>query len=77
MIETIGILGSILIVVSMFFKTNTYKGTFCLRLLNAIGSFIFVIYGILLPAWSVAVLNCVVMLTNIVYIIRIKMEDYK
>ncbi len=73
--EIFGIAGSILVLVSMLYKTNTYRGAFLLRLINGIGSIVYIIYGLLLPAPSTVVLNIFAACINIYYLCRIK-KDY-
>lgn len=74
-IEIIGLIASILIVVSMVFKTTSFKGTILMRIINAIGSIFFTIYGLLLPAYSTAITNACLFILNIVYLI-IEIKDY-
>jgi|GEM_PF-461029 len=62
--EIIGIIATLLILVSMLFHTLTYKGSLYMRILNIIGSVVFVIYGALLPAISTAVLNGALIVIN-------------
>lgn len=63
-IEAIGIVGTLAILVSMCFKTTTFKATLWLRILNLAGSVLFVVYGALLPAISTAILNAVLIFVN-------------
>ena len=69
--EIVGISGSILIAISMVFKTETDRGVMLLRIFNLLGSIVFVIYGFMLPAYSTIVLNCICVVLNIVGLIRI------
>lgn len=69
-IEIVGILASFIILISMLFKTTTYKGTMLMRIFNTIGSFIFILYGICLPAVATAFMNCAVSVVNIFYIVK-------
>lgn len=64
-IELVGIFASICIIISMSFKTATYRGTLCMRIINIVGSAIFVVYGFLLPAYSTAILNFVLVGVNL------------
>ena len=68
-IEWVGIFASILICISMCFKSTTRKGAVCMRSINIIGSVVFGIYGILLPAISTAILNFILVGVNIYYLI--------
>lgn len=70
MIEIIGLIASLIIVSSMSFKTTTFKGTIIMRILNALGSIGFIIYGIFLPAYATALTNICILILNIIYIIK-------
>lgn len=77
MVEIIGIIATILILISMCFKTTSFKGAFWLRLLNIIGSVVFAIYGILLPAISTAILNILLVIVNTYHLIILIKENKK
>lgn len=74
-LEVIGIVASLSVLASMLFKTNSYKGAFYIRLINAIGSVIFVVYGLLIPAYSTAFMNFFAAIINTYYLFRLK-KDY-
>lgn len=76
-IEIVGIVATLFILVSMCCKTSSWAGTFWLRLLNLVGSVIFVVYGILLPAISTAVLNGVLIFINGYYLIKLILDRKK
>ena len=67
--EVVGIIGSILVVISMMFKTTTDKGVLLLRIFNLMGSIVFVVYGVLLPAYSTVVLNLICVVLNTIGIV--------
>lgn len=69
--ECVGMLGSIFVAISMTFKTTTDKGVMWLRIFNLLGSFVFVIYGIVLPAYSTIILNVVCVILNIIGLVNI------
>ena len=69
--EIVGLSGSILIAISMVFKTTTDKGVMYLRIFNLLGSIVFVVYGFMLPAYSTIVLNCICVVLNIVGLVKI------
>ncbi len=69
--EIVGISGSILIAISMVFKTTTDKGVMYLRIFNLLGSIVFVVYGFMLPAYSTIVLNCICVVLNIIGLVKI------
>ena len=68
-IEAIGILATLLILVSMSFKTTSIKGSIWMRTLNIVGSVVFVIYGCLLPAYSTAILNACLVVVNAYHLV--------
>ena len=67
--EIIGIIATLLVLASMCFKTTSYKGSLCMRILNIIGSAVFVVYGFMLPAISTAVLNIALIVVNLYHTI--------
>ena len=69
MIEIIGIVATVFILFSMLFKTTSVKGSILMRTLNLVGSAVFVVYGILLPALSTAILNGGLILVNTYHLI--------
>lgn len=82
--EFIGIIASIFIVFSMVFKTTTFKGTICMRVINSVGSAFFIIYGFWpdsehflgVNAFASGLANSVLFLLNIFYIFK-ECKDYK
>lgn len=68
-IEFIGIAATIFIIISMSCKTSNIKSAIMMRITNIIGSIVFIIYGILLPAISTAILNSIVTVINIYHLI--------
>lgn len=71
-VEIIGILASVLVLVSMLFKTDTAKQVFWLRTINLAGSVAFVIYGLLVPAYSTAIVNFILVFVNLYYILALR-----
>lgn len=64
-IEWVGYLASILIAASMFMK-DIVK----LRFINLVGSLCFVIYGIVISAYPVAITNIVIVGVNLYYLYK-------
>lgn len=79
-----GIIASIFIVFSMVFKTTTFKGTICMRVINSVGSAFFIIYGFWpdserflgVNAFASGLANSILFLLNIFYIFK-ECKDYK
>lgn len=61
--EWIGMIASTFILISFFFTKQTLT-----RLINLCGCIVFVIYGILLPSYSTALMNLALIVVHIVYI---------
>lgn len=75
-VEFIGIVATILILLSMSCKTQIFKYSVLMRILNIIGSAVFIVYGILLPAISTAILNGLLVAVNTYHLI-ILLRSYK
>ncbi|MEG2935868.1 MAG: YgjV family protein [Clostridium sp.] len=72
LIEWVGYLASVLIAASMFMK-DIIK----LRFINLIGSLCFVIYGVVIKAYPVALTNIVIVSVNLYYLYKITNEKNK
>ena len=70
-IEVIGIVATLLICFSMCFKTTSIKGSIWMRSINIAGSTVFMLYGLLLPAWSTAILNGILIIINICHLVML------
>ena len=66
-VEILGLVGTILIFVAFFFNNIKW-----VRIVNSIGSVFFVIYGLLLGAHSVWILNGACIVLNVVKLIKKK-----
>lgn len=72
MIEYIGYLGSVLVAVSL-----TMSNIWRLRWINLAGSVLFMIYGLLLSLWPVAVVNAFITLVNLYFLRQLaRNKDY-
>lgn len=74
MVEIIGLVASILVLASISIKSSTVKSNIIMRIINTIGSSIFVWYGISLSAYSTAILNIGAVAINLYYIIKLIKE---
>ena len=68
-VEVIGIVATLFILISMSVNTKSIKGDIWMRAINIVGSVIFVVYGILLPAWSTAILNAALVVVNTIHLV--------
>ncbi|MGL5417453.1 MAG: YgjV family protein [Clostridium sp.] len=66
-INWIGYIASALIVVSLLFTSMTK-----LRIVNSIGCIVFVIYGIIIKAYPVAISNGLIVIINMVNLYKMK-----
>ena len=69
-VELVGILGSLLVLAAMTVKSTTTKGNIAMRSIYLIGSLIFVVYGLIIPAYSTAALNIAATIVNAIFIVR-------
>lgn len=76
-IEILGVIASILILISMCFNSSSYIGSLLMRIFNLIGSIILTVYGSLIQAFSVVFLNGILVLVNIYYLINLIVKNYK
>ena len=64
-IEIVGIVATLFVLASFVMRVE-WK----IRLINSVGALVFVIYGIIIGAWSVWILNIALMLIHIFYLTR-------
>lgn len=71
-VALIGLLASVIVLVSMCFNTKTRKGTFMMRLINLVGSILSTIYGLALGTSGIGVvlLNGVLIFINLFYLVK-------
>ena len=76
-VALIGLLASLIVLVSMCFNTRTQKGEFLMRVLNFIGSIISVIYGVILGpvGFGVIILNGPLVFVNLYYLLKRQGEE--
>ena len=71
-LEMVGYLGSVLVAISLMMRSLVR-----LRMINSLGCAAFVIYGILIHAYPVAILNGFVFCINVFYLVRmLRQKDY-
>jgi len=68
--EIIGIIASGFVLISFL-----YSGEWKIRIVNIIGSFLFVIYGLLIGALSVYMMNGILIAVHISKLIKLKKES--
>ena len=69
-VELIGYLASIVILIGF-----TFKGESKIRTINMIGSLLFIVYGLLIKAYPVALLNALTIVVNIRALLKTKKEE--
>lgn len=65
MVEVLGVIASIVVLISFLFKQEKY-----IRLVNILGALCFVVYGLLLGAFSVWFLNGALIVIHIYYLTK-------
>lgn len=75
-VEAIGLVATVLLVVSLCFNTKTFKGTLFMRILNLTCSAVWIVYGILNGLLATFVSNILCVLINLYYLIlAVKNKD--
>lgn len=71
-VAIIGLIASIVVLVSMCFNPSTKKGNLLMRGVNLVGSIISVVYGLLLGPLGAGMilLNGVLVFVNLIYLIK-------
>lgn len=71
-IAIVGLVASIVVLISMCFNTKTITGELLMRSLNLIGSIISVVYGVMLGALGVGMilLNGTLIFVNLYYLVK-------
>lgn len=67
--EAVGLVATVLLVISLCFNTKTFKGTLCMRVLNLLCSGVWIVYGVLLGLLATFVSNILCVLINLYYLI--------
>lgn len=68
--ELIGYLASLLVAISLMMSAIVK-----LRVINLLGSLTFTVYGVLIDAWPVALMNAFIVFVNIFYLVKIYRDD--
>ena len=63
--EWLGIIASVIVLIS-FLTSNQIKT----RIINLVGCIVFIIYGLLLPAYSTAFMNIAILVVHIVFLTK-------
>lgn len=69
-VELIGYAGSVIVVISL-----TMRSVVKLRLINLVASLLFIAYGLLINAWPIFILNCLIMVINIYYLRQMQRKN--
>lgn len=69
--EFIGTIGSIIVLVSMCFNVEKPVGNLILRILNWVGCFVYIYYGILISSISVLMLNGILLVVDTYYLVKL------
>lgn len=67
--EVFGVSASVFVLISMTMKSDSRKGNIRMRILNMIGSILFIVYGIWIGSFCTIFLNVICFATHIYYLI--------
>jgi len=70
MVEWVGYLASILIAISLTISSHFY-----FRIINLVGSACFIVYGLFIKSWPVAIINTYCIGINIFHLIKGRKKD--
>jgi len=68
-IEALGYASSTIVAISLMLKDMRW-----LRVVNSVGALVFVVYGLLVPAYPVAALNGFIVMVNVYHLLRLLRE---
>lgn len=68
LIEILGIVATILLIISMSFSCKNDKSTIIMRSINALSNILFMIYSVILGAYSVMISNAFILGIDVAYI---------
>lgn len=71
--ESIGILASLFLLISMTINSSDDSSNIKMRILNIIASVFFIVYGVLLHGYSIIFINSVIIIVHAVHINKIKL----
>lgn len=69
--ELIGTIGSVIVLISMCFNVEKPIGNLILRVLNWVGCFVYIYYGILISSISVLMLNAILLVVDSYYLVKL------
>lgn len=76
MVEVIGMIATISLIISMMFNAKNPKTVIMMRAINAVACVAFVIYGLLLSAYSTAISNGFIFFVDMWYLYK-NILEYK
>lgn len=77
LVEILGICATATILISMCFKTMSFKGSLWMRIINIIGNSLFTTYAILIHSLSSSILGAGIVLVNIYHLIVLVIQHKK
>ena len=70
MVEVLGVVATLFILLSFFFSSEA-----TIRKVNLVGAVLFVVYGVLISAFSVYLLNGALIITHVYKLIKMRMKN--
>lgn len=69
-VDIVGYIATVLVVLSMVFKTTTFKGTVLMRIINTLSCVFFIAYGFVGDAYPTGIANACILVINTGYLIK-------
>lgn len=70
-IEVLGMLATVILIISMAYNCKDKKSTIIMRIINGVAALMFVIYSICMSAYSTILSNLLILLIDIYYLIKL------
>jgi hypothetical protein len=70
-IEILGVSATIILLISMSYSCKDRKSKIIMRLMNALAAVLFIIYSIVINAYSTILSNLAILLIDIFYLIKL------
>ena len=77
LVEVLGLFASVVVFISVSFSSTTVKRNILMRIINTIGSAIFIAYGCIIGSLSTAILNGGMIILNLYHVVRMLYNNRK
>ena len=70
-IEVLGIIATIILIISMSFNCKTKKSLISMRILNTIATLMFIVYSCVILAYSTILSNVAILIIDVFYLFKL------